>query len=120
MERIENESFWLGKSRLYRRIRKRESLKGPETPAVIIGVAEVGEMIFELSVRIVMIAFDGRFRPRWASKPPQGEVGVWDAFPQPVGMRTLQNARLMTAHLSRRDAALAGDRSPEAGSHVHV
>ena len=27
----------------------------------------------------------------------------WETFPQPVGMRTLQNARLMTAHLSRRD-----------------
>jgi hypothetical protein len=67
MERIENESFWLGKSRLYRCIRKRESLKGPETPAVIIGVVEVGGMIFELSVRIVMIAFDGRFRPLSAS-----------------------------------------------------
>src|SRR6202022_752243 len=38
-------------------------------------------------------------------EPAQGEVGVRDAFPQPVGMRTLQNARLMTAHLSRRDAA---------------
>jgi hypothetical protein len=67
MERIENESFWLGKSRLYRCIRKRESLKGPETPAVIIGVVEVGGMIFELSVRIVTIAFDGRFRPLSAS-----------------------------------------------------
>src|ERR1700731_3897718 len=38
-------------------------------------------------------------------EPAQGEVGVRDAFPQPVGMRTLQNAWLMTAHLSRRDAA---------------
>src|ERR1700680_757878 len=37
-------------------------------------------------------------------EPAQGE-GVRDAFPQPVGMRTLQNAWLMTAHLSRRDAA---------------
>src|SRR3977135_1001359 len=38
-------------------------------------------------------------------EPAQGEVGMRDAFPQPVDMRTLQNARLMTAHLSRRDAA---------------
>jgi hypothetical protein len=29
-------------------------------------IIEVGEVIFELSVTIVMIAFDGRFRPRSA------------------------------------------------------
>ena len=42
----------------------REALQRLETPAVIVIVDEVDEVIFELSVTTIMIASDGRFLDR--------------------------------------------------------
>jgi hypothetical protein len=74
MERIENESFFLGSPGFTDVFVRREAFQGLETPAVVIGVDEVGEVIFELGVAIVMMALYGRFldRPVHALDLPVG------------------------------------------------
>ncbi len=58
MERIKFEAFWLGSPDFADVFVWGEALQGLEASAVVVGVDEVGEVVFELFVTIVMIAFN--------------------------------------------------------------
>jgi len=64
LERIEFESVWLGSPAFADVSVRREAFQSFESPSVVVGVDEVGEVCFELIVSIVMIALDGRFLDR--------------------------------------------------------
>ena len=52
---------WLGSPAFTDVFVRRESLQGLRPPSVVASINEVGKVIFELIVSIVMIALDGRF-----------------------------------------------------------
>ncbi len=64
LERIEFESFWLGRPAFAGVFVGCEALQGLQLPSVVVGGDEVGKVSFELIVPIVMIALGGRFLDR--------------------------------------------------------
>src|SRR5882757_7022828 len=61
MDWIESESVWLACPDFADVFVGREAFEGLQTPSVIVGSDEVGEMALELPVAVVVIALDGGF-----------------------------------------------------------
>jgi hypothetical protein len=79
-----------------------EAFEGLKTPAVIVGIDEVGQMVLKLAVAVVVVALDGGF--------PDRAVHALDLTVRPrifdLGKRVL-DAVLTAAHVEHMRHALA-------------
>ena len=73
---VEGKSVWLGCPYFADVFEGCEALEGLETPSIIVGVDEVAEVGLELSMAIVMVAFDGDLLDR-SVHPLDLAVGPW-------------------------------------------
>ena len=115
LERVEDESFWLGSPSLADELVRGEALEGLQPPAEIVGIDEVGEVPLELCVAVVVIALNGRLLDGavhsldLAVGPWMADLGapMFDAiFAAAHGEHVCDEASSWTIGIARRQAEL--------------